>query len=94
MRLTTNHDVLPDLITGKRVLPWNTPHSISSVKHFALHLSNAYHTAKYVAVSLIAGIILKNISVRELHANVIRNLGRLTFSRKTLANALILDASK
>ena len=37
---------------------------------------------------LTAGIMLKNISVRESHAIVIRNLGRLTFSRKTLANVL------
>ena len=56
---TANHYVLPDLITGKRVLPWNTPHSISSAKHFPLHLSNAYHTAKYIDVSLIAGFYIK-----------------------------------
>ena len=37
--------------------------------------------------------MLKNISVRELHAIVIRNLGGVTFSRKTLANVLKLDAS-
>ena len=37
--------------------------------------------------------MLKNISVRELHAIVMRNLGRVTFSRKTLANVLKLDAS-
>ena len=46
-------------------------------------------------VSLIASITLKkNISVRESHPIVIRNLDRLTFSRKTLANVLKLDASK
>ena len=38
---------------------------------------------------LIAGIMLKNISVRESHAIVIRNLGRLTFSRKTLSNWIL-----
>ena len=43
---------------------------------------------------LIAGIMLKNISVRESQAIVIRDLGRLTFSRKTSANVLKLDASK
>ena len=36
--------------------------------------------------------MLKNISARELHAIVIRNLGGVTFSRKTLANVLKLDA--
>ena len=38
--------------------------------------------------------MLKNISVRESHAIVIRNLGRLAFSRKNSANVLKLDASK
>ena len=38
--------------------------------------------------------MLENISVRESHAIAIRNLGRLTFSRKTSANVLKLDASK
>ena len=33
---------------------------------------------------LVAGIMLKDISVGESHAIVIRNLGRLTFSRKKL----------
>ena len=32
---------------------------------------------------LIAGFMLKNINVRESQAIVIRDLGRLTFSRKT-----------
>ena len=41
-----------------------------------------------------AGIMLKNISVGESHTIVIRNSGRLTFSRKTLTNVLKLDASK
>ena len=43
---------------------------------------------------LIAGIMLKSISVRESQAIVIRDIGRLTFSRKTWANVLKLDASK
>ena len=43
---------------------------------------------KYVAVSLIAGVILKNISVKEMYRIAIKNLGRLTFSRKTSANVL------
>ena len=43
---------------------------------------------------LIAGIMLNNISIRELHAIVIRNFGRLTLSRKTSANVFKLDASK
>ena len=43
---------------------------------------------------LIAGIMLKNIDVAESQANFIRDLGRLTFSRKTSANVLKLDASK
>ena len=38
--------------------------------------------------------MLKNISARESHAFVIRNLARLTFSRKNSANALKLNASK
>ena len=49
---------------------------------------------KYVAVSLIAGVILKNISVKEMYRIAIKNLGRLTFSRKTSANVLKFDASK
>ena len=43
---------------------------------------------------LIIGIMSKNISIRESHAIVIRNLGRLTFSRKNLANVLKLDVPK
>ena len=43
---------------------------------------------------MIAAIMMKNISVRESQAIVIRDLGRLTFSRKTSANVLKLDASK
>ena len=46
------------------------------------------------AVGLIVVIMLKNIRVRESHATVIRNLGRLSFSRKTSANVIKLDASK
>ena len=38
--------------------------------------------------------MLKNVSVRESHAIVIRNLGRITLSRKTSADVLKLDASK
>ena len=38
--------------------------------------------------------MLKNITVRDSHVIVVRNLGRLTFSRKTLANALKLNESK
>ena len=38
--------------------------------------------------------MLKNINVRESQAIVIRDLGRLTFSRKTSANVLKLDALK
>ena len=49
---------------------------------------------KYVAVSLIAGVMLKNISVKEMYRIAIKNLGRLTFSRKTSANVLKFDASK
>ena len=45
-------------------------------------------------MGLIAGTLLKNISVRESHAIVIRNVGRLTFARKTSPNVLKLDASK
>ena len=33
--------------------------------------------------------MLKRISVRESHAIVIRSLGRLTFSRKTLSNWML-----
>ena len=36
-KLTVNH-VLPALFKSKRVLSWNYPRSISSAKHFALHL--------------------------------------------------------
>ena len=43
---------------------------------------------------LIAGIMLKNIGIRESQAIVITDLGRLTFSRKPLANVLKLVASK
>ena len=43
---------------------------------------------------LIAGIMLKNIDVRESVAIVISDLGSITFSRKTLANVFKLDASK
>ena len=43
---------------------------------------------------LMAGIMLKNISVRQSHATVIRNLGRLPFLRETSANVLKLDALK
>ena len=42
----------------------------------------------------IASIMSKNVSVRESHAIVIRNLGRLTFLRKPSANVLKSDASK
>ena len=45
-------------------------------------------------MSLTDGAMLKNISVRELHDIVIRNLGILTFLRKPLANVFKLDASK
>ena len=45
-------------------------------------------------MSSIAGILLKHISVRDSHAIVIRNLGRLTFSRITSANVLKSVASK
>ena len=45
-------------------------------------------------MSLTASTMLKNISVTELRTIVIRNLGRLTFSRKTFANIFKLDASK
>ena len=48
---------------------------------------------KYVAVSLIAGVMLKN-SVKEMYRIAIKNLGRLTFSRKTSANVLKFDALK
>ena len=47
-----------------------------------------------VAVVLIAHIMLKKISVREMHATDIKNTGRLTFSRKILPNFLKLDALK
>ena len=45
-------------------------------------------------MSLTAGAMLKNISVRELHDIAIRNLGILTFLREPLANVFKLDASK
>ena len=45
-------------------------------------------------MSLTPGTMSKNISVTELHAIVIKNLGILIFSRKTLANVFKLDASK
>ena len=57
------------------------------------HSPNAYHAMKYVAVSLIAGVMLKN-SVKEMYRIAIKNLGRLTFSRKTSANVLKFDALK
>lgn len=38
--------------------------------------------------------MVKNISVRETHAILIKYLGRLTFSLKTLANVPKLDALK
>ena len=39
---------------------------------------------KYVAVRLIAGIMLKNTRIRESPEIVIKNLGRLTFSENVL----------
>ena len=35
-----------------------------------------------IIVYMIAGILLKNTSVRETHGIAMKNLGRLTFSRK------------
>ena len=37
---------------------------------------------------------VKKVSLRDSQAIVIWHIGRLTFSRKTLANVLKLDASK
>ena len=58
------------------------------------HSPKAYHAIKYVAVSLTTGVPLENIIVKEMYGIVIKNLGRLTFSRKTSANVLKSDASK
>lgn len=49
---------------------------------------------KYEAVSMIAGVMLKNISVKEMYGIAIKNLGRLTFSKKISANVLKFDASR
>ena len=90
-KLTVKYDVLPALFTSKKFscefvppLPQNA--WLSALKSLSY--------CEIVTVSMIAGIMLKNISVRDLHAIVIRNLGRLTFSRKTSANILKLDAPK
>ena len=52
----------------------------------------SYHAVIYLAARLIAGITLKNTSVGETDAIFIRNLGRLTLSRKTPSNVLKLDS--
>ena len=79
---TANHYVLPDLITGKRVLPWNTPHSISSAKHFALHLSNAYHTEKYVDISLIASFYIEKYQRQRVACYCYQKLRQTNFFKK------------
>ena len=43
-------------------------------RRFTLHLLNVYHTMKYVAMSLRAGIMFKNIAVGKAHG-----IGGLTF---------------
>ena len=92
--LCYNHDVIIAWFTSKKNPTWKYLWNISSAKCFALHLNNAYHVVQYVALYLIAAILFKNTSIRETHGIVITNLCTLTFSRKTSANILKLDAWK
>ena len=59
----------------------NTERATSNTE---IYITNSNSNSNYV----------KKISVRESQAIVIRDIGKLTFSRKTFANVLKFDPSK